>query len=89
MVTWEDCSVADDETWVALDGIKPAEPMYFNTVGWLQELTAEHVVLTCTVGKTHIGARTRIPAGMVRTFVEFDPSNRRPVKVPRKKKVKV
>ncbi len=89
MVTWEDCSVADDATWVPVEGLKPAAPMIFHTVGWLQELTADHVVVTCTVGETLMGARTRIPAGMVRAIREADPASFKPVKMPRRKKVKV
>ena len=85
-VIWEDASAADDETWVAREGIADAKPIIFHQVGYLFKLTATEVVLTECVGEDHISARTRIPIGMVKTILELNEGN--PVKVPKRRKAK-
>lgn len=70
-VIWEDASVVDEGTWISRDGLKQAEPVIFDQVGWLMEITPAHVVLSECVGKDLIAPRTRIPAGMVRSIREY------------------
>lgn len=67
LVEWEDASVLDRETWVDKASAPKAKATIFSQVGFLLESTREHVVLTCTMGDELMGARTRIPRGMVRS----------------------
>lgn len=84
LVIWEDASDADSDTWVARDGIAEAKPIIFHQLGYLFKLTATEVLLTACVGEDHIAARTRIPAGMVKTIVQLEEGE--PVKIPRRRK---
>lgn len=81
-VIWEDASDLDEGPWVHREGMTPSEPTIFHQVGYLCELTREAVVLTACVGKEHMGTRSRIPSGMVRSIVEL--TEGAPVKIPRK-----
>lgn len=82
-VIWEDASVVDDGTWVSRDGLKKPEPVIFDQVGWLWELTPAHVVLCDCAGKELIAPRTRIPLGMVRSMREYAPNGGKSVKLPK------
>lgn len=73
LVEWEDASVLDNETWVDKAQAPEPEATVFSQVGFLLANTRKHVVLTCTDGKRLMGARTRIPKGMVRKIVELTP----------------
>ncbi len=84
-VMWEDASVVDTDTWVDRATMPPATPMVFDSVGWLIELTPEHVVLSDCVGAQHIGPRLRLPLGMVKQIVEFHVDSGHPVRLPRRK----
>lgn len=77
LVEWEDASVLDTETWVDRASAKEARATIFSQVGFLLEDTKEHIVLTCTMGDTLMGARTRIPRGMVRSITPLAPARRR------------
>jgi hypothetical protein len=83
LVHWEDASVVDDGTWVAVHDMPVASPVMFQQVGWLLEMTKEHVVLSACLGAEHISARDRIPRGMVRSITVFDPAYGEPYKAPR------
>lgn len=77
LVEWEDASVLDNETWVARASAPEAKATIFSQVGFLLEDTPEHVVITCTMGDTLMGARTRIPRGMVRSITPLAPAPKR------------
>ena len=85
-VIWEDASIVDDGTWVDRSTTTKPEAIVFDQIGWLMELTSEHVVLSSCVGRTLMGARDRIPAGMVRSIHEYETESGEPVKVPKKRK---
>ena len=85
-VLWEDASVVDVGTWVDKDDLPPPTPVHFDQVGWLLELTPDHVVLSGCVGADLIGARDRIPLGMVRRITAFSPDEGTPVPLPRKRR---
>jgi hypothetical protein len=87
-VLWEDASVADSDTWVQRADLPAPDVVVFDQVGWLFDLTAEHVVLSDCVGVDLIGPRTRIPAGMVKSIVEYEPTNAAPLAIPKKKRKK-
>lgn len=87
-VIWEDASIVDEGTWVAKEGMKTPDVIVFDQVGWLFELTDAHVVLSSCVGKDLIGPRDRIPAGMVRSIMEFDQAAGSAVPIPRKRRTK-
>jgi len=65
----------DADTWV--DKASASEPVatVFQQVGFLLQSTKKHVVLTCTTGDRLMGARTRIPRGMVRKVTELAPAH--------------
>jgi hypothetical protein len=86
VITWEDASVVDDGTWVARADLPPAHPIVFQQAGWLLEITPEHVVMTACLGEGLMSARDRIPRGMVRSIIQFDPAFGEPFKMPRKRK---
>jgi len=77
LVEWEDASVLDTETWVARASAPEARATVFSQVGFLLEDTPAHVVLTCTMGEQLMGARTRIPRGMVRSVTRLEPKRPR------------
>lgn len=77
MVEWEDASVLDSETWVARASASEAKATVFFQVGFLLEDTKDHVVLTEALGETLMGARTRIPRGMVRSVTPLTPARPR------------
>ena len=85
LVEWEDASVVDSGTWADRTDAPPALPIVFQQVGWLLELTPGHVVLTSALHKDTMAPRDRIPLGMVRSIIAFDPSAGVPVKKPRKR----
>jgi hypothetical protein len=86
-VIWEDASIADDGgPWIDRDGIKSPEPVMFDQVGWLFELTASHVVISACVGERLIAPRDRIPTGMVRSITEFTVDGGVAVPIPKKRK---
>lgn len=80
--------MADDSVWVDRHSAPTPEPVVFEQVGWLLELTPEHVVLTSSVSDKIIAARDRIPAGMVRSIHEYDPDGGSLVAVPKKRRKK-
>lgn len=84
-VMWEDASVIDDGPWVRIDSAESPTPTHFDQVGWLLELTPEHVILSSCVGVDLMGARDRIPTGMVRRIFEFAPGGGKPVSIPRRR----
>lgn len=86
LVVWEDASVVDQTTWVDVAGAPPVEPVIFSQLGWLLELTPEHVVLTSVTSGSIMGARDRIPRGMVKSITEL--ATGAPVPLPRKKRKK-
>lgn len=75
LVEWEDASVLDDSTWVDKATAPEPEATVFQQVGWLLAATRKHVVLTCTNGSRLMGARTRIPRGMVRKITYLTPES--------------
>lgn len=77
LVEWEDASVLDNETWVDRATAPVATATVFSQVGHLLEDTPDHVVLTCTIGDKLMGARTRIPRGMVRSITVLEPKRAR------------
>jgi hypothetical protein len=85
-VVWEDASVVDDGTWVTRADAPPPEAVIFNDLGWLLDLTPEHVVLSASVGRLLMGPRLRIPAGMVKSITEFDVQSGTPVSIPKKRR---
>jgi hypothetical protein len=85
-VEWEDASVVDDGTWVDRATAPKPEPVIFQQVGWLIEITAEHLVLASCLSAEIMSARDRIPRGMVRSVHTFDPSFGELMKLPRKRK---
>ncbi len=86
LVEWEDASIVDDATWVDRADMPPAHPIVFQQVGWLLEVTSDHVVMTACVSDGIISARDRIPRGMVRSITKLDPAFGEPYKMPRKRK---
>lgn len=60
--------------------------MIFDQVGWLLELTVDHVVISAVVGEKLIAARDRIPLGMVRTITEYREGEGALVALPRRRK---
>lgn len=73
LVEWEDASMLDTDVWVDKESAPEPEATVFHQVGFLLANTRKHVVLTCTDGKRLMGARTRIPKGMVRKITELGP----------------
>jgi hypothetical protein len=88
LIHWEDASVVDDDTWVQSHNMPAASPVMFQQVGWLLEMTKEHVVLSACIGADMMSARDRIPRGMVRSITVFDPMAGQPYKAPRRRKAK-
>jgi hypothetical protein len=86
LVEWEDASVVDDGTWTDRKNPPKAEPIIFQQVGWLLEVTSEHVVMAACMSSEIISARDRIPRGMVRSIHTFDPAFGQPFRMPRKRK---
>lgn len=87
-VVWEDASIVDDGTWVQKDNLPIPKVVIFNQVGWLFDLTAEHVVLSSCVGDDLIGPRDRIPIGMVKSITEFDQAAGTAVPIPKKRRAR-
>lgn len=81
VVVWEDASDADDGPWVDRGTAAPAEAIIFHQVGFVQSMTSTEIVLTACVGVHQMGARTRIPAGMVRSIIEL--VDGKPISLPR------
>lgn len=75
VVEWEDASVLDSETWVDKTQAPTPEASVFKTVGFVLEANRKHVILTCTDGTRLMGARTRIPRGMVRSLTYLTPEH--------------
>lgn len=72
-VEWEDASNADGgETWVFRKGVAAAKPVVFKQLGFLHSVDEHAVVLTEAYSTELMAPRTRIPAGMVRRFIELD-----------------
>ena len=86
LCVWEDASVVDEHVWANISGAPKAEAIVFQQVGWLLEMTKQHVVLSACLGTEIMSARDRIPRGMVRSITVFDPSSGQPYKAPRKRK---
>ncbi len=86
LVEWEDASVVDDDTWVHRETAPKAEPVIFQQVGWLIEVTAEHLVLASCLSHEIMSARDRIPRGMVRSVHVFDPAFGKAYRLPRPRK---
>ncbi len=86
LVVWEDASQVDDSVWVDMKTMPTATAIVFQQVGWLLELTRQHVVLSACLGAEIMSARDRIPRGMVRSITVFDPAAGVPYKAPRKRK---
>ncbi len=86
LLCWEDASIVDDETWVDRKTASKVEPVVFQQVGWLVEITPEHVVLAACISPEIMSARDRIPRGMVRSITKLDPAFGEPFKMPRKRK---
>jgi hypothetical protein len=84
-VVWEDASVADPDTWVMKEGLKEPEVMIFQDVGWLLDLTADHILLSASMGREIMGPRLRIPAGMIRSIHEYDINSGKAMSVPKKR----
>ena len=72
LVVWSDASECDAGPWVDRGTAPEPEEVIFHQVGFLYQHTPAAVVLTACVGQHQMGARTRIPAGMVRSIVELD-----------------
>jgi hypothetical protein len=88
-VVWEDASIADDGgPWISRDELAPPKPVIFDQVGWLFELTPDHVVISACVGERLIAPRDRIPTGMVRSIHEFTVDGGVEVLIPKKRKRK-
>lgn len=85
-VVWEDAGAVDVGPWVQRADLPAVTPVHFDQVGWLLELTAEHVVLSACVGEDLMGPRDRIPLGMVRSIHEFAEGDGRRVPLPRKRR---
>lgn len=71
LAIWEDASAADSETWVDRGTARTPEAIIFHQVGFLFSISPTEIVLTECVGEHVMGARTRIPAGMVKSLVEL------------------
>ena len=84
LCVWEDASEADEGPWVDRATAPKALPIIFHQIGYLCEITPEHIVLTACVGEHQIGTRSRIPAGMVRKLVSLNEGD--PVKIPKKRR---
>lgn len=87
-VIWEDASVLDDGPWADRVGLKPAEATIFDQVGWLMEMTNDHVVLSACIGRTLISPRDRIPMGMVKSIHEYAQGDGSRVTLPKKRRNK-
>lgn len=87
-VIWEDASLVDDSggPWHDRNALAHPEPTLFDQVGWLMELTVDHVLLCSAVGKELISSRDRIPMGMVRSIFEFGPDSGIPVTTPKRRR---
>lgn len=86
-VLWEDASVVDDNgPWVDRADLKTPTPHVFDQVGWLLELTPQHVILSSAISEELISQRDRIPTGMVRAIFEFDPEGGRLLTIPKRKR---
>lgn len=87
-VIWEDASIVDEGTWAAREDAVVPEVVVFDQVGWLMELTTDHVVITACVGAKLMAPRDRIPAGMIRSITEYAVPSGTAVPVPKKRKKK-
>ena len=85
-VVWQDAADADAGPWVDRATAGPIVPCIFHQVGYLYELTAEHVVLTACVGREQMGVRSQIPSGMVKSIVELIEGD--PLKIPKRRRAK-
>lgn len=86
LVEWEDASIVDDSTWVDRKTAPKAEAVIFQQVGWLIEVTPDHILLAACMSPEIISARDRIPRGMVRAIHAFDITSGVQYKLPRKRK---
>ena len=86
LCVWEDASDADAGPWVPREGAPAVEPVIFHQVGFVVELTADHLLLTHAVSKEQTAIRSRIPAGMVRRLVTLTEGE--PLKIPKRKRAK-
>jgi hypothetical protein len=84
LVEWEDASIVDDSAWVDRDTQKKPEPRVFKQVGWLVDMAPDAVILTSAYDHISMATRERIPMGMVRSVVEFNPAKGAPLKLPRR-----
>ena len=87
-IVWEDASIVDSGTWVQRFDLPTPDVIVFDQVGYLFELTTEHVVISSCVGKDLIGPRDRIPIGMVRSIQEFDQAVGKAVPIPKKRRIR-
>lgn len=82
LVEWEDASIVDDSAWVDVGTTKKPEARVFRQVGWLVEMAPDAVILTSAYDHISMATRERIPLGMVRSVVEFNPEKGTPLKLP-------
>ena len=71
-VEWEDAHLVDEGTWVFREGAPAAKPVVFKQLGFLHSADEHAIVLTEAYSPDQMAPRTRIPAGMVRRFIELD-----------------
>lgn len=88
LVEWEDAALIDSGTWVDRQGAEASKPVIFQSVGWLYELAPDAVTITDTTGADLMSPRNRIPIGMVRKLVEFNPAAGKPVPTPKRKRTR-
>lgn len=86
LVEWEDASVLDSEPWVDKATAPDPKPRIFFQVGWLVSMDAEAIVLCHAADEDTTSTRERIPTGMVRRILEFNPSSGTPLKIPKRKR---
>ncbi len=86
LVEWEDAALLDSGTWVNRADAEPSKAVIFHSLGWLYELSPEAVTLTDTANPDFMSPRNRIPVGMVRKLLEFDPSSGKALAIPKPKR---
>lgn len=71
-IEWEDASGCDEAGWV--DRATAAKPIVhiFRQVGFVVEADEHALVLTEAHSLDAMAPRTRIPAGMVRRYIDLD-----------------